>query len=367
MKNKILPQGDLMRQLLVKSNITDATINKVLREKGVFLGHSNKNNSVPLLMKTLVSPEDFEFLYDAQKTKDESFKYRNSSIKCAKDFEFADVLNEEVDIHNLIKNKFTYKPNYVVIGNPTFFYEDSNNATLEFEIEKENPLNGFYDSITRHKGSISLRKVSDGGVQISVQQNSTSKDTLEVNNILMSVLKDRLFKNSIINSSDDIVSIKFNHFYNSSRILFFYGFAKNFNVYLDFKSITDIDLYIDGNVDSHEDLKAFLNEIDNLKLNGKDLQNHILLRKAKYYPKLILASLKFRYNISYEGIKCAAVITMGFPDYVKNKDVNAEFQISIELILEKANRSSSNDIKIRKKILEQFEIKKMESYEKFKL
>lgn len=36
MNQEILPQGDRIRQLLTKSNITNANINNLLREKGVF-------------------------------------------------------------------------------------------------------------------------------------------------------------------------------------------------------------------------------------------------------------------------------------------------------------------------------------------
>src|SRR5690606_11917590 len=112
MNKDILPQGDYIRQLLVKSNVTNSNINSLLREKGAFLGHNEKNNSVPLLMKSLISPRDYSSLYDSQKTKEESTKYRTSSIKCNSDFDFSDILDTAIDAHALIIDKHTYKPNY---------------------------------------------------------------------------------------------------------------------------------------------------------------------------------------------------------------------------------------------------------------
>lgn len=56
MEKDFLPQGDHIRQLLVNASISTTNINGLLRDKGVFLGHIEKNNSIPLLMKTLVSP-----------------------------------------------------------------------------------------------------------------------------------------------------------------------------------------------------------------------------------------------------------------------------------------------------------------------
>lgn len=366
MNKDILPQGDYIRQLLVKSNITNANINSLLREKGVFLGHNEKNNSVPLLMKSIVSPRDFEQLYETQKSKEESVKYRTSSIKCSNDFDFAEILTEKIDINNLILERHTYKPNYKVIGEPTFYFEDSNTAIYDFKIVRENLLNDWTQNKTYHTGSITLKKNSDGEIQISVQQNSTSKETFEVNSIIMNTLKENLYKKSLIRSNDDIITVKFNHFDNTSRILFFYSFTENFNIFTEYLSTTDIEITLDENIKSHEDVKIFLDEIDNLKINGKGLQNHILLTKVQYFPKLIFGSIKLRYKVNYEGIPAYAIINVGFPDYVKSKDENSDFQVTIDLLFNKQYKNLNNENKIRKKLLELFEIKKVESYRKYK-
>lgn len=366
MNKEILPQGDYIRQLLVKSNISNSNINFLLREKGVFLGHNEKNNSVPLLMKSIISPSDYESLYETQKTKEESIKYRTSSIKCSKDFDFSEILTEKIDINQLIVERHTYKPNYKVIGEPTFYLEDANTAIYDFKIVRENLLNDWTQNKTYHTGSITLKKNSEGDIQISVQQNSTSKETLEVNSIIINSLKESLFKKSIINSGDDIITVKFNHFDNTTRIQFFYSFTENFNIFTEYVSTTDIEISLDESIDSHPDVKIFLDEIDNLKINGKDLQNHILLNKIQYYPKLIFGSIKLKYKVNYEGIPAFATINLGFPDYVKSKDENSDFQITIDLLFNKQHKNSTNENKIRKKLLEIFEIKKVESYEKLK-
>ncbi|MEC5174743.1 hypothetical protein [Chryseobacterium nepalense] len=367
MKKEILPQGDLIRQLLVKSNITSSNINQLLREKGVFLGHNEKNNSVPLLMKSIISPKDYEGLYNTQKNKEETIKYKTSSIRCNTDFELSDLFDNHIDLNKSINERHTYKPNYKVIGNPNFYFEDSNTIILEYNIERQNLLNDWTSNLTYHKGAVTLKKLSDGDLQISIQQNSTSKETLEVNNIIVGKLKEVLKDKSIIRSNEDIISIKFKDFDNTSRIHFFYAFVSNFSIYLEFKSITDVDLYLDGNVESHEDVKRFLDEIDNLKLNGKELQNHILLTKIEYFQKLIFGSIKFRYKLNYQGIDGITIISLNFPEYVKNKEESSELQVSIDFILNKKYRNSQTENEIRKKLLEAVEIKKIEAYNNFKL
>lgn len=360
----ILPQGDYIRQLLIKSNVTNSNINSLLREKGVFLGYKNKNNSIPLLMKSIISPNDFNELYNAQKTKEETPKYRTYTIKCKKDFDITEIIPEDIDLNTLIKENHTYKPNFKVIGSPTMYFEDEYTGIFEYEIEREDLLSDWSSNKTTHKGAVHIKKSCNNNIQISVQQNSTSRETIEVNNIITSILKEQLKNKLVIDSNDDIIEIKFNHFDNSNRIKFFYSFIKTKSVYLDFISITDIDLFLDEAISSHEDIKQFVDEIDNLKLKGKGLQNHILLKETKYYPKLIFGAIKHSYKLTYKGIEGRVVLNLSFPDFIKSKDELSEFQISIDIKLNRINRNQKTENKIREELLEIFELKKVESYEK---
>lgn len=366
--NNIIPQGDVLRQLLAKSSTSEANINSLLREKGVFLSVGDKNVSVPLLMKSIISPKDFFFLSEIQKKKEDTIKYRTISIKCSRDFDWPDII-DNVDINKLIVNNHTYKPNYSVIGQPNFYYEnDLNTAVLDYLIERENLLSDMYNSKTTHKGSIILnkRKISDNEIQVSIQHNFTTKETLEVNDILIGGLKKKLKDSSIINSNNDIITIRFNSFDNTNRIQFFYSFIQDFSIYMSFKSITDINLYFDENIESHKDIKDFLNKLDNLKLNGRELQDHILVTNKEYYPKLIFATIKLKYSFDINGIKGITWVNIGFPDYIRSKNEFSEFQMSIEINLDKEFKKRGDEKEVRKKVLDILEKIKVESYDKFK-
>ena len=367
MTKEFLPQGDNIRQLLVKSNISNTKINLLLKEKGVFLGHSEKNNSIPLLMKSIISPNDFDYLYSTQKTKEDRIKYRTASIKCNTNFNVKSIFKIDFNLNESIKENHTYKPNFKIMGNPNIYFEDENTAILEYKIERENLLNDWTNNKSYHKGSVVIKKINDKNIQVRIQQNSTSKETIEVNNIIISQIKQVLRNNSIINNQDDFITIKFNNFDNPNRIKFLNSFMANFCKHLDFKSITDIDLNLDQNVNSHNDIKPFLDEIENLKLNGKKIQNHILLSNELYHPKLIFSAIKYKYKLDYYGIEGITTLYLSFPEYIKNQTLNSELQISIDLTLSKEDRSSKNENKIRKELLNYIEKKKIESFNKYKL
>jgi hypothetical protein len=365
MKKDILPQGDRIRQFLTNGSITSANLNSMLREKGVFLGHSEKNSSVPLLMKTLISPTEFDELWEVQKIKDETVKYRTATIKCTTDLDLKDVFSENINLNKLINDLHQYDPGFSLVGTPHFYFEEDE-AIFSYQIKKQNLLENWNESESLHNGAIYISKSKEGDIELSVKQDSTSKETILVNSILSGEVKKILKEKKVIKPEDDFIRIKFNGFTNENRIQFLYAFTANFCIYLDYVSITDIDLYLDENEKAHADVKDFLDEIDSLKLNGKELQNHILLKNNLYHSKLIFASVSLKYNFDIDGVKGTCIIDISFPDYITKKDVNAELQISYNFKINREHKKKATELQLRKKVYKFVEKIKSSSYEKYK-
>jgi len=364
MNKTILPQGDRIRQLLTKSNITNSNINSLLRNKGVFLGKNEKNNSIPNLMKTIISPNDFKELYETQKNKEDTFKFRTATIKCKEDFQLSEVFAEEIDLQQKIIDTHKYKPTFKLIGTPSPYFEN-NKAIYEYKIERENLLEDWTNNKTYHSGAVIITKTG-GNLELSVEQNSTSKETHLINELLTKEIRNILEKKRLINDDDDFIRIKFNDFDNVNKIQFLYSFTKNFCIFLDFFSITDINLLLDENEESHKDVKPFLDEIDSLKLNGKVLQNHILLKNKTYHPKLIFASISLKYKFNINGVKGVCVIVISFPDYISKRDLNAELQISINFNVNREHRKMATETQLRKELYSYIERNKIKNFQKYK-
>ncbi|ELY1978869.1 hypothetical protein FPG87_09960 [Flavobacterium psychrophilum] len=365
MNQEILPQGDRIRQLLTKSNVTNANINNLLREKGVFLGQNEKNNSVPILMKTIVSPEEFIELYQTQKSKEDTIKFRTATIKCNKEIDLSEIFSENMNLNQKIIDAHKYQPTFKLIGSPNPYFENDK-VIFEYKLEKDNVLEDWTNNKTYHTGEIIITKSSDGNLELSIEQNSTSKETLFTNDLFIREVKKILSSQNLISNNEDFIRIKFNDFINESRIQFLYSFTKNFCIYLDFLSITDIDLILDENEESHQDIKIFLDEIDSLKLNGKGLQNHLLLKNNKYHHKLIFASISLKYSFNIDGVKGFCTIVISFPDYSSKKDINSELQISINFNVNREHKKDATETQLRKKLYPFIEKNKMKSYKEYK-
>lgn len=366
MNQEILPQGDRIRQLLTKSNISNANINSLLREKGVFLGQNEKNNSIPILMKTIVSPEEFIELYETQKSKEDTIKFRTATIKCNKSIELSDIFSENINLNQKIIDAHKYQPSFKLVGSPNPYFE-KDKVVFEYKLEKDNLLEDWTNNKTYHSGAIIITKSSDGNLELSIEQNSTSKETLFTNDLFVKEVKKILATKNLINNDEDFIRIKFNDFTNESRIQFLYSFTNNFCIYLDFLSITDIDLILDETEESHQDIKIFLDEIDSLKLNGKGLQNHILLKNNKYHHKLIFASISLKYAFNIDGVKGFCTILISFPEYSSKKDISSELQISINFNVNREDRKDATETQLRKKLYSFIEKNKIKSYNENKI
>jgi hypothetical protein len=365
MDKEILPQGDMIRQLLTNGNINNSNINSLLREKGVFLGNADKNISVPLLMKTIISPSDFKELYETQKTKEDTVKFRTATIKCKENVNLKDIFAEDINLTQKISEAHKYQPNFKLLGNPQFYF-DNEVVVYEYKIERTNLLEDWTNNKTTHNGAIYITKSKSGELELSIEQNSTSKETIMLNEIISKEVKSILKNKKVIKQDDDFIRIRFNDFSNASRIQFFYSFTKAFCIYLDFTSITDIDLYLDEDQESHKDIKKFLDEIDSLKLNGRGLQNHILLKNNHYHDKLIFASISLKYSFNIEGVKGNCTIIISFPDYISKKAVDAELQISIHFTIEREHKKNATETQLRKKIYGFIEKNKISNYKIYK-
>ncbi|WP_035669367.1 hypothetical protein [Flavobacterium sp. 83] len=365
MKDRILPYGDRLRQLLVKSNITNSNLNLFLREKGVFLGNNEKNDSVPLIMKTIITPSEFEELYDTQKKREDNIKINSAVLKCSKDFNLPDILRTGFDINELIEKSSDYKQNFTIKGTPKFYFEDEI-GILDYEIERINLLDDWTSNTTSHKGTIFVKKLNNGNIELKVEQNSTSKETKFINDLINKEIKNIFTKDEIISPKDDYIKIRFNDFTNPNRLQFLYSFTTKICIYLEFISVSDIDIYLDENEKTPEDLKKFLDELESLKLNGKKLQNHSLVTDNKYHNKVIFASISLKYKFNIDGVKGDCIVKINFPEYISKKDETSEVQYVINFTISKECRGIATDNELRKKVVSYIDTHKLKSYNEFK-
>jgi hypothetical protein len=357
--NNILPNGTELRDLLSNSVLTTSHIHRLLRDKGIIAQNSDKNSAFPIYMSLLLSPPEFNYLSEKNSEKEEKEKVTSVIIPIDESIELADFCID-LNIHEILSNKLTYKPTYEVIGSPVLVI---NNDEIDYEIRLKSTSNikGWSSRESYTNASLNIKKEND---KLIVTKIHTSKDSEKVLNFALDNYEEQLNNIGYTNKGKKINRILFNDFSNENRFSFFYSFAKDFKNVLEFEEITDIDILPDyeDSKELPESLKDFLENVNTLNLKGKKLQGHIFITQKENHNFIQLKSIKFKYKFSKLGCDGNCVIEFEFPD--KKNMETSEFQFNISnLSINKEDREKVTLRTITKKINSVLNSHKLDNYE----
>lgn len=365
----ILPTGDQLRAMISQSFLTGKNLRDLLQSKGVFIDENDKNISVPLLMTSILSPNEFKTLVENQTTKEEKFKVNTLTIPCKTDKKLLEVIPNDFSINKIINENVVYKPNYKVKGNPQFSFVDNEQKSirLEYEIIRENRTKDWVNTKTSHKALITIEKKDNDEISLVLTKSYTSKETNDINEMVLKNLKNHFKKVDIIKEEVDFVRVLFRDFDNKNRIQFLYSFTSPaLSRNLEFIEISDLNAQIDEDVDTPEELKEFISGIENLQIKGKELQEHIFVTNNEYHDKIIFSSIALKYKFNFDGKEGTCVVDYSFPAYLHKRKTNSEFQFDITINVGRKQREFVNINSLNKKISKILEDYKLEQFEKFK-
>ncbi|MFT0696592.1 hypothetical protein ACDX34_21115 [Acinetobacter bereziniae] len=81
--DKTMVWGDHLRILLNSDLISPGEISETLKEKGIFIGSSEKSDTVPLLSTCLLTPDEFSRLIEKSFIRESGQKYTSCSFSYA--------------------------------------------------------------------------------------------------------------------------------------------------------------------------------------------------------------------------------------------------------------------------------------------
>lgn len=360
--NNILPNGTELRDLLSNSFLTTSYLNKLLQDKGIITQNSDKNASFPIYMSLLLSREEFIYLYERNNEKEEKDKVKSVIIPIDENIDLAD-LCLDLNIKEILIDKLTYTPNYEIYGTPNMVISNDE-INLDITIKKTSNIKGWSSRESYHTASLSLKKEND---KLIGTKTFTSKDSEKVIDFAIGNYEEKLKEKNYFKKDKIISRILFGNFSNVNRFKFFYSFANDFKNIMQFDEITDINILPD-NKKSNElplELKDFFNNVNNLSLKGKKLQDHIFITQKDNHDFIQLKSIKFKYSFDKMGCDGTSVIEFEFPD--KNNMDTSEFQFHISsLLIDKKDKDLVTNSVITKKINSVLNKYKLEKYELFR-
>lgn len=356
----LLPTRDFLRQLIGQSSIKSTDIKNILRNRGVITYSNDKDNTAIALIKTGLSPEEFLEIKENLKTKEETPKLKTRTISWNTNQDLLDCIPENFDFFSILNDEF----GTLRLSDITEFSSLNNNHVyVEFEIERDNLISNLSKNKTYHKGRMEL-KLDKEDESLNISLTHTSNETMDFADRLSKKLIQKFKEDGYIKSTDEILTIKFLDFDNTSRIRFLQELSQNAKyTILKFKDTEDIHFSPDINISNlPEDITWMKDKIDDLKMKGRDLHSTFFFKDESIHPFIKLMGIRCNYLIEKDGITGTCKIEFEFS--------NDKSGMPIELILKltvldvETNNDDITKTKLKKSIIESFEKYKLEMYRK---
>jgi len=362
-----LPNGEVLRTILVRPELTDSNLKSVLKSKGIFLPKYSKEDTIPPLMRSLLSPKEYDEIRDLQKFKVEKFKYRTTQIPWQGDKNV--LLNlPKIDLHEILNEKYKYHPGFELLGVPSFMPVENRNdkVELKFKIEEHSDIASIHNRKKEFEGSLVIELKHDGFLHLHSTKTFTSKGTQDLVNSIETKLEKHFKEQGTVKKEDSYERIMFNHFTNSNRFLFLIKFTDDIK-FLKFKKIVDVNVSPDPGQKIPKDVSEFLKDIENLNLRGKSLRRHVLLSKKEYREAIWLLTITVQYEFQHSEGNGNCELEFAFPDFDHLERDKAEFQFFIgRIVVDKNFRAFAKKSKIEKSIFNEVDNYKNYNYNTLK-
>jgi hypothetical protein len=328
----------------------------------VFVNNSDEDSTFPILVTSLLSPNEFEFLREKLQAKEDREKIITRTMDWESTKTLIAAIPDNFDIQEIIKTTF---PKYKVIGNPNFRMvgNNHNKIILDFKCETINYSKAWYRGKNEFKGQITFEKVVAKDNKVQLQIIHTSPETTEIAEKISKHIEKHFKENNYINPKNEIQKILFKDFTNEERIKFFLSMTES-NVVFDFTKATFLDIGHDQNESLPSEINWLeLAKVRDLNINGEVLHELPFLKDKGLHKFMVLAEMEAIYGFSLPSAEGSCRIRFGFNHYFKKLIRNIELVIDIVNIYPKDQYKNVPLASIRNNLLKEFEKLKTEKYD----
>ncbi len=358
-----LPTGDYLRQFIGNTMIKASDIKEILKYRGVFSSSDDKKVLGPILVKSGISPTEFESLKESIQTKEENPKIQTRKLKWKSSDSVLDAIPHDFDFSNLIDDPFGMlsldnAPVFTVAGDGS----DHNHLIAEITIKRNDKSKNFGDDVSYHNCSVELKLNDDGNMDLNVLTKHSSKETLSLVNKVTRRIHNHLKDNHYV-SDEPIQKILFGNFTNEKRIDFLIAMAKSSAMYLYYEDMKKVHMSPDESIGGviPKEIELFEKKINDLMFKGKSLDSNVFLKRANLKKHIKLCSVTSKYELNDDKHQGSCFVKIYFSDFEENSELLMEVEsLKIQKKLPEELRS---DIKLD--ILKFLEVKKLKLYEKY--
>lgn len=229
----LLPYGEILRTIVIDTALSDSDLKLVLKQKGIFLSRYDRNDSVPALMRTILSPNQFDELQDMRSEKIDKEKYRTSQIPWTGTNDLLGSLPKSFNLAEILESQFKYQTNTKLLGIPKFVKVDGrkDKVICNYEIEEELAMMSYHNRKKVYQGSLQLELKNDENLVLHTVKTFTSPLTMDLSKRVEKDLEKHFKAEKKIEKEETFEKILFSNFNNKNRFKFFMNFLSDIDFF----------------------------------------------------------------------------------------------------------------------------------------
>ena len=351
---QFLPFGEMLRSFLQQSTVPKGDLVQVLRSRGVFTASSEKDSTIPILVSTLLSPDEFEKLRLTCSRKEDTPKINTQTIPWQSDVSLIEAFPE--NLWSGLEQEFEFA-NYKLTkaSNVTTIDGNEDHVKVDFEIERTDTSKSWSETTSVFPGSIVLKKILEGD-KVRLVISYTAPETQKVAKKALSSVVKHFKNNGHVNHDDSVDKVLFSSFSNAERVAFLLALTSELaSDVLEFREIIDISISPVATEDMPESMYWIEEQIRDLRLRGRELQNTKILRDADCHEFVQLHSIVASFAFDVRGATGACRISVAFPKFVSKGDLNSELEVKVEDVHPESMGKDTNTSTLTNLILEEMQ------------
>jgi len=311
LKSTIVSGSDL-RILLGSDHLSYGEIYGTLKEKGVFVGNSDKAITVPLLSATLLTPDNFTKLIESGIDRESRPKMKVAAL---------DLVQGEADWITPLK-KGLFDESFDMLGStsgvefltsPTLVVSDANKISIPYRICREDYSKDWIQRELAFDAMVTIER-QGGELKLEFTSTHSSKETEAVNRRITSRIAKVLHAENLVKENEPL-AMTFGALNNEERIRYFKRLSGGFQPCLGLGSVNDIDISLDPNGPALPDdpqIAWMKQTVRRFNVDGERLNDIFLINDEKYYKHYYILRMDITFPFKVDANSGNCRVTFSF-------------------------------------------------------
>lgn len=324
--------GSELRILLNSEHISYGEIHSLLKRKGIFVGDPEKSTTVPLLISTLLTPDEFNNLTDLSISRESRPKFKTADLDLSDpDADWITPLKELIESENFLspvglESVTLESPLQVVVIN-------DKRISISYSLIRRDLSRDWTERELKFSGEITIER-RGSTLKLDVNSTHSSKETEILNKRITSRSSQTLKSNGIV-LKEGPNQIRFSSFENTERVRFFKRLTSGIAKSLSTGDVNDIEISRDMEEEKlPPDPKVeWLNQpIKRIRIDGDRLNDVFLISEEKYYRFYHILRMDITYSFAFGANTGKCRICFSFSSPTRSSGSKKDAELIFEII-----------------------------------